>query len=320
MPAGNNENFTPVYLFTGFLEAGKTTFIRQTLNDPRFNTGEETLVLLCEEGEVELDEAALARSNIKVAVIDSVEELNEANIRRLANEAHAKRILVEYNGMWQLKSLFDALPEDFAVYQEMCFADASTFINYNQNMRSLVVDKLQTAEIVIFNRYSDDIDMMTLHKICRGVARGINIAYEYAGGKVKYDDIQDPLPFDVNAPVITLADRDYALWYRDVMEEPKKYDGKTMCFKGLVATDPKFPQGTFAVGRHVMTCCVEDIQYMGIAADWKDASTLTSREWVNVKGKIAFERSRLYKGRGPVLHVTEVTKADPPAQEVATFY
>ena len=47
---GAPENFMPVYLFTGFLEAGKTQFIRQTLNDPRFNTGENTLVLLCEEG------------------------------------------------------------------------------------------------------------------------------------------------------------------------------------------------------------------------------------------------------------------------------
>lgn len=317
---GTPENFIPVYLFTGFLEAGKTQFIRQTLNDPRFNTGESTLVLLCEEGEEELDTDALAMSNVKVAVIEEAEELNEANIRRLTDEIRAKRVLIEYNGMWQLKDLFEALPEDFGIYQEMMFADASTFINYNQNMRSLVVDKLQTAEIVIFNRYSDDIDMMTLHKICRGVSRGINIAYEYADGRVKYDDIQDPLPFDINAPVIDLNDIDYALWYRDIMEEPKKYDGKTVRFRGLVATDPKFPAGTFAVGRHVMTCCVEDIQYMGIAADWENAGTLHSRDWIFAEGKIAFEKSRLYKGKGPVLHVSSVTKADPPEKEVATFY
>ena len=93
-----------------------------------------------------------------------------------------------------------------------------------------------------------------------------------------------------------------------------------MTFKGLVATDPKFPAGAFAVGRHVMTCCVEDIQYMAIAADWEKADTLASRDWLTVTGKIVFERSRLYKGKGPVLHVTEASKAEPPAQEVATFY
>ena len=40
----------PVYLFTGFLEAGKTRFIQETLEDERFNAGERTLLLLCEEG------------------------------------------------------------------------------------------------------------------------------------------------------------------------------------------------------------------------------------------------------------------------------
>ena len=37
----------PVYLFTGFLESGKTTFIQETLEDTRFNNGDMTLLLLC---------------------------------------------------------------------------------------------------------------------------------------------------------------------------------------------------------------------------------------------------------------------------------
>ena len=40
----------PVYLFTGFLEGGKTKFIQETLEDGRFNKGEPTLLLVCEEG------------------------------------------------------------------------------------------------------------------------------------------------------------------------------------------------------------------------------------------------------------------------------
>ncbi|MBR4554193.1 MAG: TIGR03943 family protein [Ruminococcus sp.] len=318
--AAQEEKMTPVYVFTGFLEGGKTTFIQQTLNDPRFNTGERTLVILCEEGEVELDTSAMASKNVTVRSIDGPEELTPENIRRLADEAQAQRIIVEYNGMWQLKDLFNALPEGYGIYQEMCFADANTFFSYDQNMRSLVVDKLQTAELIVFNRYSDSIDMMKLHKICRGVARGINIAYEYTDGRVKYDDIEDPLPFDVNAQHITLEDRDYALWYRDIMEDPKKYDGKEMTFKGLVAVEGAFPKNAFAVGRHVMTCCVEDIQYMAVAADWEKTDTLHTRDWVTVTGKVFFEKSKLYKGKGPVLHVTEVKKAEPPKQEVATFY
>ncbi|MBR6337238.1 MAG: TIGR03943 family protein [Ruminococcus sp.] len=310
----------PVYLFTGFLEAGKTRFIQQTLEDKRFNTGERTLVILCEEGEEELDTAKMSSKDVTVTVIEDESELTEENISRLCDEAGAQRILIEYNGMWQLASLFNALPADYGIYQEICIADASTFLSYNANIRSLVVDKLQTAELIVFNRYQESIDMMELHKICRGVSRGINIAYEYTDGRVQYDDIEDPLPFDVNADSIALEDRDFALWYRDIMEEPKKYIGKTMTFKGIVAVDKAFPENTFAVGRHVMTCCIEDIQYMGMAAEWKGVNTLKARDWIKVTGTIAFEKNKLYKGKGPVLKVTDVSMTTPPKQEVATFY
>ena len=43
----------PMYVFTGFLESGKTKFIQETLEDPRFNSGEKTLLLVLEEGEEE---------------------------------------------------------------------------------------------------------------------------------------------------------------------------------------------------------------------------------------------------------------------------
>lgn len=310
----------PVYLFTGFLEAGKTRFIQQTLEDKRFNTGDRTLIILCEEGEEELDTSKMSSKDVKIVTIEDESELTEANLNRLCDEADAQRILIEYNGMWQLASLFNAMPSDFGIYQEICIADASTFTNINANIRSLVVDKLQTAELIIFNRYDDSIDMLELHKICRGVSRGINIAYEYTDGRVQYDDIEDPLPFDVNADKIALEDTDFALWYRDIMEEPKKYVGKTMTFKGIVAVDKAFPENTFAVGRHVMTCCIEDIQYMGLAAEWTGVSNLKARDWVKVTGVIAFEKNKLYRGKGPVLKVTEVSMTTPPKQEVATFY
>ena len=319
MPA-NNENNIPLYLFTGFLEAGKTCFIQQTLEDQRFNTGDSTLVVLCEEGEAELETSSMASKDVKVVTVESIEEIQGERFLKLIKDSGAKRIMLEYNGMWQLQDFFNQLPDEVMIYQEICIADASTFLNYNSNMRSLVVDKLTTAELIIFNRYSDSIDMMSLHKICRGISRQINIAYEYTDGRVKYDDIQDPLPFDVNAQTIKIEDRDYALWYRDLMEDPKKYNGKEMTFKGIVAVDANFPPDSFAVGRHVMTCCVEDIQYMAIAAEWASTATLSPRDWVIVKGKLSYEKSKLYKGKGPVLKVTEVIKTSAPQQEVATFY
>ena len=240
------ENDVPVYLFTGFLEAGKTKFIQETLEDKRFNSGEKTMLLLCEEGEEEYDISAMPCQDIYIRTIEEPEELNPAHLEELLKECGATRVVLEYNGMWQLQQLFQNLPDDWAVYQEMFFADATTFLQYNANMRSLVVDKLNTCELVVFNRFTKDMDKMEFHKLVRGVSRRTDIAYEYTDNHVEYDEIEDPLPFDVNAPVIRLADTDFALWYRDIMEDPKKYDGKTVSFRGIVAVDPTFPPNTFA--------------------------------------------------------------------------
>ena len=161
---------------------------------------------------------------------------------------------------------------------------------------------------------------MEFHKIVRAVSRRTDIAYEYTDGKVEYDQIEDPLPFDINAPVIQIDDRDYAIWYRDLMEDMNKYEGKTVKFRGIVAVDKKFPKGTFAVGRHVMTCCVEDITYQCVVAEWSNAFALSNRQWVNITASIHVTRHKLYRGKGPVLTVKEIAVTSKPEQEVATFY
>lgn len=310
----------PVYLFTGFLEAGKTQFIQGTFEDKRFNGGEKTLLLICEEGEEEYDMSSYPFKNVYIRTIDDPSEINPDNLTALLEETEAERVVIEYNGMWQLQNLFGNLPDTWAVYQEMMFVDSTTFLNYNANMRSLVVDKLNTCDLVVFNRFSKDFDKMEFHKIVRGISRRADIAYEYANGQVEYDDIEDPLPFDINADKIVIEDSDFALWYRDIMEEPQKYNGKTIKFCGLVAMDPKFPSGMFAVGRHVMTCCVDDISYCCVVAEWKNAASLQSRQWVNVTGTIEVRKHKMYRGKGPVLNVSEVVLTSAPEQEVATFY
>lgn len=310
----------PVYLFTGFLDSGKTQFIQGTLEDKRFNSGEKTLLLLCEEGDEEYDISTYPCKDIFLRDIETPEELNPENLSRLLAETGAERVVIEYNGMWQLSVLFNGMPDSWAVCQEMMFADASTFLNYNANMRSLVVDKLNTADLVVFNRFRKDMDKMEFHKIVRATSRRADIAYEYENGQVEYDDIQDPLPFDINAPMIELEDTDYALWYRDIMEEPQKYHGKTIRFRGLVAVDKKFPKGMFAVGRHVMTCCADDITYCCVVAEWDKSAALQSRQWVNVTAAIQVEKHKLYRGKGPVLKVQEVVMTSAPEQEVATFF
>ena len=310
----------PVYAFTGFLDSGKTKFIQETLEDPRFNAGERTLVLIFEEGEEEYDLSTYPKKNVYLEVLDQ-QTVTTEELKALQKKYKAERVVAELNGMQQVGDLYMRFPDSWAIAQEVMFADATTFMTYNANMRNLVIDKLMGAQMVVFNRMAPGQDVMPFHKLARAANRRIDILYDYTDGTTKFDEIEDPLPFDINAPVIEIKDEDYALWYRDVSEEPQKYDGKTVHFKGQVAMLRRDKNGMFAPGRFVMTCCVEDIQFCGIPCRCAGAGSLESRSWVWVTAKIGAEKHPLYKGDvGPVLTAISVeTGAEPADPDVATF-
>lgn len=310
----------PVYLFTGFLEGGKTTIIQESLNDQNFNSGEKTLILMCEEGIEELDPSKFWGQNVTVHTIEGEDMLTEVYLSQLTKNKKLDRIIVEYNGMWMLQSFYNAMPESWGIYQNMMFADANTFINYNNNMRQLVFDKLKDAEMLVLNRTALDTDKEEIHKIVRGITRRTAIVYDYPDGHVEYDEIEDPLPFDIEADVVEIKDEDYALWYRDLSEESQKYHGKTVKFKGIVANDPELAKNEIIIGRHIMTCCVDDIQYGGMICVFKNSVNIKTREWITVKGTIKVETHKLYKNKGPVLYIEGTEFAVKPQQEVATFY
>ena len=309
----------PVYSFTGFLDSGKTKFIQETLEDPRFNAGERTLLLVFEEGEEEYDFSTYPHQNVHLAILDQ-QTVTTKELQDLAKKCKAQRVVVETNGMQLIGDLYTRFPESWALAQEVMFADATTFMTYNANMRNLVMDKLVGAQMVVFNRLEKGEDTMPFHKIARAANRRIDILYDYTDGTTEFDDVEDPLPFDINAPVIELKDEDYALWYRDVTEEPLKYQGKTVRFKAQVAMLRREKNGMFAPGRFVMTCCVDDIQFCGVPCKYADAGKLEPRSWVTVQATISAEKHSLYQGElGPVLTAISVEKAEPAQQDVATF-
>ena len=309
----------PVYAFTGFLDSGKTKFIQETLEDPRFNAGERTLVLVFEEGEEEFDISTYPHQNVYLEVLDQ-QTVTTKELHALAKKHKAQRVVVELNGMQLVGDLYMRFPENWVVAQEVMFADSTTFMTYNANMRNLVMDKLMGAQMVVFNRLTPGQDTMPFHKIARAASRRIDILYDYTDGTTAFDDVEDPLPFDINADVIEIKDPDYALWYRDVTEETQKYEGKTVRFKGQVAMLRREKNGMFAPGRFVMTCCVDDIQFCGIPCKFAAASGLEPRSWVLVTAKISAQNHPIYQGEiGPVLTAISVEAAEPAEEEVTQF-
>ena len=314
----------PVYLFTGFLEAGKTKFAQETLEDKTFNNGDRMLLLVCEEGIEEYEPATFAAPNIFMEVIASESELTAANLSALLKKHRCSYVIVEYNGMWTLDTLYNNMPREWVVAQEFLFIDASTFLLYNNNMRQLMVDKLQSCELVVLNRFpgGDEELKMQAHKIVRATNRRCDIAFETADGKISYDDIEIPLPYDLNAPVVDIADEDYAVFLQDIMEQPDKYRDKLVRLKGKAVTKSRsLKPGYFFFCRDVMTCCANDIRFCPVAAEWKDVSAVKNLGWYGVTARVDVRTlPDLYQGPGPVLHVQSIGPVSAPEKEVATFY
>ena len=308
----------PVYAFTGFLDSGKTKFIQDTLCDLRFNAGERTLLLICEEGEEEYSLKPYPHKNVYFERIDQ-DKISTDELEALFRKHKAERIVIELNGILSAETFYQKMPMDWQIAQEVMFADGNTILSYNTNMRSLVVDKLMGCEMVVFNRIPPQTDIMPLHKLARSINRRVAILYEYTDGTTQMDDIEDPLPFDINAPIIEIQDEDYALFYRDIVESPKKYKGKTVSFKAQVAKLRKEKAGFFAPGRFVMTCCVDDIEFMGIPCKYEKSEELKARSWVQLTATVEVRFHSIYRGIGAVLHATEIVDAEAPEQDVATF-
>lgn len=315
-----NKKEIPVYMFIGFLEAGKTEFAQGALEGPDFNTGERTLLLLCEEGIEEYDPSKFAAPNVFIETVEDESDLTMEHLSALTKKHKAEQVIVEYNGMWMLQNFYDAMPPAWMIYQILMVADATTFFSYNQNMRNLMYDKLNASEMVVFNRFTDDMVKDDYHKIVRAANRSADIIYEFGEDRYEMDDIEDPLPFDIDADVIEIRDVDYALWYRDINEDEQKYDGKTVKVKGRCMVGNGLPKNAFIFGRHVMTCCVEDIQFAGLVGKAKDVEDhVKNGEWYTVTAKVKVDYHEVYGESGPVLYATEIKKAAPPVEEVATF-
>lgn len=309
----------PVYIFTGFLESGKTTFIIDTLKDPGFSEGEKTLVIVCEEGETEYDEVMLAATNSVVEYVDSPEALSHDYFVSMHKKHKPHQVIIEYNGTWPMKALLDLEPpKQWVVAEILSTADASTFDQYMANMRSILLDQFSESDVLIFNRCTADTPKASYKRTMRANNRKVRIIFENSDGTID-DRIEEELPYDLNADLIKIEDDDFGIWYIDAMEHPEKYDGKKVSFKGMVFKNKKMGKTMFVPGRHVMTCCADDIAFFGFLCKCKDNSKLEIKTWVNVEADIKIEYVEEYHGDGPVLYLRSFEKCQPPEEELVYF-
>lgn len=305
-----------VYMINGFLESGKTEFITYTLAQPYFQTRGTTLLLLCEEGEVEYDDDLLKKSRTVVELIEAEEDFNPNRLLELEKKYKPERIIVEYNGMWNFKNM--KLPWHWKIEQQITIIDGSTFQSYYINMRSLLAEMIRGSEMIIMNRCDGIQDLNSYKRNLKAVNPRADIIFEDANGEIT-EIMEDDLPYDLKQEVLELDDYGYGIWYLDSMDHPERYIGKKVVFTAMVLKPEDFPKGYFVPGRMAMTCCADDMAFLGYPCEYAETDSLAQKEWVKVKANVAKEYREEYQGEGPVLHAVSVEKTKAPKNAVISF-
>lgn len=309
----------PIYLISGFLESGKTSFLNFTLQQDYFCIDGKTLLILCEEGEEEYDMDALKLTNTVVEIIEKEEDLTPERLMAMDIVHQPERVIIEYNGMW-LVSKFEQmrLPEGWGIEQEITCVDSSTFQVYMSNMKSIFMDMVRNADMVVFNRCKIEDPLPSYRRSIKVVNQRAEVIFEDEEGEL--DDIfQDEMPFDINAPVIEILPEDYGIWFVDAMDNPDTYVGKTVRFKGRALKPRGMGSKFFVPGRTAMTCCADDTTFLGYVCKSSFAPKLKEGQWVEVTAKVALENRMEYQGEGIVLYADHVELCDPLEEEMVYF-
>lgn len=330
----------PVFLINGFLESGKTGFIQYTMNQDYFQTKGNTLLLLCEEGEKEYDPVELAKLNTTPIYMNDIRDFQADKLKELAEKYHPERVLIEWNGMWNQDDLYNgpmseavlaeqqnrepkyqvSMPKDWFIYQVITLVDGSTLKMYLSNMRSFLGQMLRNSELCIVNRCDNlsNEEMVDYRRKLRAMGQNAMIMMEDKNGEIPQSALPEELPYDITENQIAISDNDYGTWFLDCMDNPERYLGKELSFTAMVLKRKNMPEYEFIPGRMAMTCCAQDMSFLGFICkgDKKLLSAFSTRDWVKVKVRVTLEEREEYHGVGPVLQLVDIARTGEISEPV----
>lgn len=310
---------TRVYIFAGFLDSGKTSFINDTLTNPDFYSNEDTLLISFEEGEIPYNEEALKQSNTSLVTLNH-ENFTTYDLEHLELEYRPTQIIIEANGMMDLnKFVKETVPKNWNVVQVLTTFDTTTFTMYLNNMRSLVYGQVVFSDLVIFNRYNKNIKKSMLRNNIKAINSNVQIVYELTDGTIDTMNSEDDLPFDINKDYLEIKDHDFGIFCMDAMEHPQKYNNKTIKLKGKFIGLDRIVENGFVLGRQAMVCCEEDTSLIGLICISELAKKLIPDEWVVVEGKIKVDYDPEYNMEVPILSVDKLNVVPPLDNPYVTF-
>ncbi len=308
----------PVYIITGFLDAGKTKFIGEMLGDKGFSEGERTLILRCEEGEEEYDPALLKTANAMVRDLESPDEMDE-KLMELDRELLPERIIFEYNSTWTMERLYGSpKPDQWELAQIVTVIDATTFEMYLQNMRDFMTDGIKEADLILFNRTTEKTPKGKYRRTARALNNSARVYFENPDGTTDDGVENEDLPYDMATDPIAIPDEMFGIWYLDAMEHPARYDGKNLKFRVQAAYMKGMPNKTYIASRQAMTCCADDIGGIGFVC--KTENTLPTRgKYYEVVARAEKAMSPIHGREAIILIQKSIKAADKPKDEVVYF-
>ncbi len=308
----------PVYLFSGFLESGKTSFIIETMKEGQFQDGQFTIYINCEEGVEEISEELQKQNRFRTVQIENEEDVTPERLKAIEKEEKPDRVIIEYNGTWDLSKVIEAFPEQWMLAEGIATVDASTYEMYLNNMKMMMLAQFEYADLILFNRCRADMNLAMFKRTAHAKNRRSQVIFEMEDGTMN-NDVKEELPYDLNAAEIVIPDEAFGLWYLDAFEHPDHYRGKKVKFKGQVLKPDRSRKDVFVPGRFAMTCCAADIQFVGFPCKYDGTPKLKERAYVEVTAVVQTARDPQYGQEAPVLFAEKVEKSKPTADELVYF-
>ena len=303
----------PVFFINGFLDSGKTTFIIDTIKGDGFDG--KTLLLVCEEGEVEYDARMMkALYKTDIEYFESFEDFDYKKIDKMLDEYDPDRVVIEMNGMWEVSKL--QFPRRLDIMQVIYFIDTNTFSTYFNNMRQQMTNMIQKSHVVAFINCKDKVSQLEPYK---SALRMINSNAQFMllnSNMIAEDAFEEPLPYDITKEVIEIETQDFGTFYIDTFDHKDNYQNKIVEFVGQVFISKKLPKGTFIIGRKVMNCCADDIQLCGFLVKSFLNQKIEDRSFIKLKARANYEFSKEYNEEELMLEPLEITKVKPLENEI----
>lgn len=303
----------PVFLINGFLDSGKTTLIKNIIaNNPNYHN-HSTVIIACEEGEEEYDKEWCMKYGVHVEYVEDQDELTPEFMEDLEDVYRPNQIVIEYNSFFDFDS--QDFPQHMVIYQQITLIDASSFKVMFNNMKKIFNTMVQYSSLIIFNRSENNPNLSQFRRQIRMFSPQGQIAFEALDGSL-YTTLEEDLPYDLSKDEILIGEDDYPIWYMEVFDRKEKYFKPTFRFKTFVRD---VTENTFVIGRNVMSCCEDDIQFLGYEVINESDYKPNVGDCIFITCKVVIDYSYIANEDVVMLKASKVSKLPNEKETVINF-